>query len=187
MQDSQRPGGDPVGSNSSNLLDRFFSGLAEYIFHTRLGVADGQLVGYVSDLLVRFTKTDALNRIRQWDGRPANEVFTLMMQAEDRVGVARRDVHRHIGDFTLFWSGLYPESLRKHSGRISDDRFTAYCRHGKTAYAIASEIEPHDEQAVSCELMQAMSEHFELCAFGLREVRRAWESDNDAGDGVLMV
>ena len=27
--------------------------------------------------------------------------------------MARREVHRHIGDFTLFWTGVYPEALRE--------------------------------------------------------------------------
>jgi hypothetical protein len=170
-----------------SLLDRFFCGLAEYIFHSKLGVADGELVSYVSSLLVRFTKTDALLRIRQLDGRPASEVITLMAEAESRIGVAKREVHRHIGDFTLFWTGLYPESLRESATKRRADRFFSYCEQGKRAYEIASEIEPINEPAVPCELLFRLSQQFDLCAYGLREVRRQWESgERDASSDLVI-
>ncbi len=175
-------------NEDSSLLDRFFSGLAEYIFHSKLGVADSELVAYVSDLLIRFAKTEALLRIRQLDGRPASEVVTLMTEAETRIGVAKREVHRHIGDFTLFWTGLYPESLRESAHKKRSDRFHSYIEHGKRAYEIASEIEPISEPAVPSELLYRLSQQFDLCAYGLREVRRTWESgDNDSsGTGLVL-
>ncbi len=174
--------------DNSSLLDRFFSGLAEYIFHSKLGVADSELVGYVSDLLIRFTKTDALLRIRQMDGRPASEVVTLMTEAESRIGVAKREVHRHIGDFTLFWTGLYPESLRESAHKKRSDRFQSYIEHGKRAYEIAAEIEPIHQPAVPSELLFRLSQQFDLCAYGLREVRRQWErGDSDEGTTGLVL
>lgn len=186
MQPSDRGAGDPTPGTAS-LLDRFFSGLAEYIFHTRLGVADAELVGYVSNLLVRFTKTDAMLRIRQLDGRPAGEVVTMMAEAQTRIGVAKREVHRHIGDFTLFWTGLYPESLRAQSARNLGDRFETYCQQGKLAYELASEIEPQNDRAVDCGLLRRLSDQFDLCAYGLHEVRRAWERDTDGEDATLVI
>ncbi len=44
-----------TGEGASDTLERFFSGLSEYVFHSQLGVVDTQLVDYVSDLLVRFS------------------------------------------------------------------------------------------------------------------------------------
>ena len=138
-------------NNASNhslnhTLERFFAGLSEYAFHSQLGVADTELVNYVSKLLVRFTKTDALHRIRQLNGQRATEVVTMMTEAQHRIGLAKREVHRHIGDFTLFWTGLYPESLRGLQGPDRSDQFVSYCHQGKMAYEIASEIEA-DEAA----------------------------------------
>ena len=43
---------DPIRSQVSP--DRFFAGLTEYVFETRLGFADPPLVDYVSGLLGRF-------------------------------------------------------------------------------------------------------------------------------------
>ena len=168
-----------------SAIDRFFSGLSECVFQSRLGVADVQLVDYLSDMLLRFVRVDALHRVRRPNGRPATEVFEMFSEAEQRIGLARREVHRHIGDFTLFWSGMYPESLRKLRPAHGDDGFLNYCQHGKRAYAIAAEIEGGEDRP-PCHLLYKLSEQFELCAYGLREVRREWEEGSSDQDGLLL-
>lgn len=167
-------------SENGSPLSRFFVGLSEYVFHTQLGVVDTQLVDYVSQLLVRFTRLDGLEKVRQIDGRPATEVVTLVSEAEKRIGVAKREVHRHIGDYTLFWTGVYPEALRRLQAADKCDQFVNYCAQGKRAYKIASTIQG-DEKSTSSDLLQRMSEHFEMCSYGLREIRREWERRDDEG------
>ncbi len=170
----------------SKTLERFFRGFSEYIFHTRLGVADTELVGYVGELLIRFTKTDSLTRLKQFSGRPALEVVGMLAEAQQRIGVAKREVHRHIGDFTLFWTGLYPESLRDRPDH--SDHFSSYCHQGKRAYEIAAEIEPDSETVAPSALLKRISDQFEMCAYGLREVRRQWEApDDETGAGGLLL
>ena len=66
------------------------------------------------------------------------------------------------------------------------DAFLDYCRQGKRAYAIAAEIQAGEDRP-SSELLNRMSEQFELCAYGLREVRREWEEgETSGGDGLLL-
>jgi hypothetical protein len=136
-------------------------------------------------LLIRFTKTDALHRIRQLNGRRATEVVTMMTEAQHRIGVAKREVHRHIGDFTLFWTGLYPESLRGLQTSDKSDQFVSYCNEGKKAYEIAAEIGEDERSEVSNSLLHRLSEQFEMCAYGLREIRRQWEEPSSDGTIIL--
>lgn len=174
--------------DSSKTLDRFFCGFAEYIFHSRLGVADTELVTYISDLLIRFTKMESLHRVRHLNGKPATEVVGMMAEGQQRIGVAKREVHRHIGDFALFWTGVYPESLRELQGPDRRDQFLNYCDQGKRAYEIASEIPPDSEVLTSSSLLKRLSEQFDMCAYGLREVRRQWETpDKDQGNGTILI
>ncbi len=176
-------GNDPDGENVSTVA-RFFRGLSEFIFQTKLGVADVQLVDYVSDMMIRFVRVESLHRVRENNGRPATEVFQMLCEAEKRIGLARREVHRHIGDFTLFWSGMYPESVRRMKPTKTRDGFLDYCRQGKRAYAIAAQIQAGEDRP-SSELLERLSADFELCAYGLREVRREWE-EGEPGDGLLL-
>ena len=172
------------GRPERSTLERFLSGLSEYIFQSKLGVADVQLIDYISDMLLRFARVDSFHKVRRANGRPATEVFQMLCEAEQRIGLARREVHRHIGDFTLFWSGMYPESLRRMRPHKSADGFLDYGRQGKRAYAIAAEIEGGSERP-SSDLLQQLSDQFEMCAYGLREVRREWE-EGESGDGLLL-
>lgn len=169
-----------MGTNSESSLDRFFIGLSEHVFHTQLGVVDTQLVDYVSDLLIRFIRLDSHTKVRRVDGKPAAEVVTMVEEAEKRLGDARREVHRHIGDYTLFWSGVYPEALRNLQSKDKRDQFVSYCAQGKRAYHIASSIEG-DRKSISSALLERMSKHFEMCAYGLREIRREWERRDEDG------
>ncbi len=165
---------EPNQDSTGTTLQRFFAGVSEYIFHHRLGVADVQLVDYLTDLLMRFVHTDTMHRVRRVSGKPAYEVVEMVVEADRRVGMARRDIHRHVGDFTLFWTGMYPEALRDRQSSQQLDHFVDYCRQGKRAYRIAADIET-DQERPSRDLLRRLSEQFDLCAYGLREIRREWE------------
>jgi hypothetical protein len=157
-------------------LRRLFAGLTEQTFMATLGVADPPLTDYLSELLSRFIHLDAVYRLRNPGGRRLEEVAEMLLEAEAMPpeGRTRREVYRHIGDFTLFWTGLYPEALRRLRSALTKDHFIDYCEQGKRSYYIAStfEEEPFREEAP---VLRRLSEGFELCAYGLTQVRREWE------------
>lgn len=161
---------DPIRSQVSP--DRFFAGLTEYVFETRLGFADPALVDYVAGLLGRFIHFDAIYRLRSPVGKRLEEVSEMKLEAEARIGEARREAHRHIGDFTLFWTGLYPEILEVRLTKSRFDRYVDYREQGKLAYQIAAEIPATGEQAVSANVLERLSDEFEICVEGLKELRR---------------
>src|SRR5262245_59623306 len=94
---------------SDHPLRRHFAGITDQTFVTTLGVADPPLTDYLSDLLSRFLHMDWIYRIRSLGGKRLEEVADMMIEAEQmpREGRTRREVHRHIGDFALFWTGVY--------------------------------------------------------------------------------
>src|SRR5579872_2134807 len=157
-------------------LRRLFAGLTEQTFMNRLGVADPRLTDYLSELLSRFIHLDAVYRLRNAEGRRLEEVADMVLEAAGLPpeGRTTREVHRHIGDFTLFWTGVYPEALKKLRHALSKDQFIDYCEQGKRSYYIAStfEQEPFREEAP---VLRRLSSEFELCAYGLNQVRRVWE------------
>jgi hypothetical protein len=175
--------------NTPNTLRRFFAGLAECTFQTRLGVVDTALVDYISDLLVRFVRYDAVFKIRDLKGRPLTEIAEMLYEAEQRVGEARREVHRHIGDYALFWSGVYPESLPRKQAPLRKDHLIDYCQHGKRAYWVASTIETNEERerAAPSDVLERLSQQFELCAYGLREIRSEWEQRDTDGPMPFLI
>src|SRR6185295_9745437 len=109
-----------VPERRGQALRRFFAGLTEFAFHTQLGVADPPLVDYIAELLARFVRSDDLYPVRSLRGQRLVQVTDMLAEAQNRQGPARRQVHRHIGDFTLFWTGVYPEVI-DHLRRGSKD------------------------------------------------------------------
>lgn len=172
---------------SPGTIQRFFAGLAESTFQTQLGVADPPLVDYISKLLLKFLRSDTVYKIRSPRGRQLGDMAELIKEADQRIGAARREVHQHIGDYALFWAGLYPESLKPKRGNASLDRFNDYCQQGRRAYFIASTIDTDDEAADSNDVLKRLADQFEMCAFGLREVRSEWERGDDGEERVLLV
>ncbi len=162
--------------NLEHPLRRLFAGLTEQTFNAALGVADPPLTDYLSGLLSRFIHLDAIFRLKNTDGKRLEEVAEMMIEAEalPPEGRTTREVHRHIGDFTLFWTGVYPEAVKKLRNAFSKDQFIDYCEQGKRSYYIAStfEAEPFREEAP---VLRRLSTEFELCAYGLSQVRREWE------------
>lgn len=169
--------------SESHPLHRMFRGLTESTFMTELGVGDPPLVDYVSNLLARFAPAGALGRVRDREGRPLLEIVAMLIEAESADDQERRGAcHRHVGDVTLFWTGVYPEALGRPRG-ASADRLIDYRLQGKRSYHLASELSPNgDERPV----LRRLSEEFELCAFGLSQVRKEWEKLEAEGGGPTI-
>ena len=166
-------------------LHDFFGGLTEQTFEAKLGVADPPLVDYLVELLVRFVRTESMFITRSQIGERMVEVADLVAEAEHRIGEARRAVHRQIGDFTLFWAGVYPEALHHLRAADRKDRFIDYRAQGKLAYRIASTI-PTDNDAEN-EVLERLSHDFDMCLYGLGEVRREWEQRGGESSVIFVV
>jgi hypothetical protein len=164
----------------SEQLQRYFTGLTEYAFQTRLGVADPPLLDYISKLLARFVHCDAIYKVRNLSGNRLDQVADMLAEADARIGESKREVHRHIGDYTLFWTGVFPEAVRRMRSPLRRDSLVDYCREGKRNYYIASTIRVADRD-LETDVLHRLSHDFELCMYGLNEVRREWER-RDEGD-----
>jgi hypothetical protein len=155
-------------------LRDMFAALTEHTFQVDLGIADSRLTDYLADMLLRFIRFDAIFRFRSTLGRRLEEVAEMMLEAEQRQGKPRREIYRHIGDFTLFWTGLYPEALSRLQSPDRKDHLLDYLEQGKRSYMIAStyQDEPWQEEAP---ILRRLSEEFELCSVGLQQVRKEWQ------------
>lgn len=158
-------------------LRQLFVALTEKSFAEHLGWPDLKVTSYVSNLLVDFTRTDQLYKIRNHHDQPVDTVVDLLFESEVMLEARsldrERDVHRHIGDFTLFMAGLFPEYLRrlKSAGLIYHKDFLVdYVKTGKRSYGIVARI-GRDDAGDHPPLFQKLSENFELCVTGLGFVR----------------
>ncbi len=71
----------------------------------------------------------------------------------------------------------------KHSG--SRDSLIDYCSQGKRSYMIAAEI-PADPKAPPAPVLERLSSQFELCIYGLGEVRREFQRCDEHSGPILF-
>jgi hypothetical protein len=157
----------------SHPLHRLFRGLTEHAFLSELGIGDPKLVGYVAGLLARFVPTVNLYKLRDESGRRLTEVAAMLAVAEaSSDDHRRRECHQHVGDFTLFWTGVFPEAVRRlQASGSAADQLIDYQRQGKRSYYLASTYSSEEAP-----VLRRLSAEFELCAYGLSRVRKEWES-----------
>ena len=172
------------GIRENHPLKRMFSGLIEQAFMTDLGVCSPELTNYLSNLLVSFVHVDRLHAIRDAEGRRLSQVGAMLAALDDgpvpEVDEHNRQIHRHIGDYALFWAGIYPERFSQLRRRPTyRDHLIDYVAQGKRSYAIASDL-TGDNCLPPAWLLNRLSQEFESCVHGLHAVRRGWEERDPA-------
>jgi hypothetical protein len=132
------------------------------------------IADYLGGLLCRFVHVDELRRVRDAMGRPLEDVGEMLLEADrrERTGYFQpaREVRRHIGDYTLFFLGMFPEYVHEHATTRLPGMYVEWSKEGKRSYRIVSEFRygPYEREAA---FYAALADHFEACAVGLNFVR----------------
>jgi hypothetical protein len=154
----------------------FFGPLVERQFETLSPVNSSEVVDYIASLLSEFTTSENVYKIRDASGRPLNDVGEMLIASNPLLEAdsfdRERQVRKHIGDFTLFFAGMFPEAIA--NWRLRHQRlesFVDYMKAGKESYYIVSEFNLFEYRKVA-PLFRRLSEDFEMCVFGLNMVRR---------------
>ena len=159
----------------------------ELIQQRLLGTAqlnDRAIAGYISGLLVEFCHVENLYRIRDSQGRRLEDVGEMLIASnpllEGRSFVYEREVRKHIGDYTLFVAGLFPEYVaRIGRQRLRLDSFVDYLKAGKESYAVVGSFDQFEFKE-EAPLYRRLSHNFELCVFGLNMVKQDLDQQQNA-------
>ena len=156
-----------------------FADLIQRNFEETVHLEDRDVLDYVADVLLRFTRAEDLYQIRDTRGRVLEDVGEMLIASNPLLDApsfdAEREARRHIGDFTLFFAGLFPESISQwRLRRARLDALLDYIQTGKESYYIVSEFKEFEYKATA-PLFRKMSEEFERCVFGLNLVKRDFE------------
>lgn len=155
-------------------LRQLFHEVVTGCYRRHSGIEDPEVTGYITGLLTEFTASDKLYRIRDAEGRPVRAIEGMLAAADPVFGQAasfdeEREVRRHIGDYALFATGMYPESMNlwRHS---ADASFLEMVQTGKESYFIVSQFDLF-EYRKQAPLFARLSSEFERCRYGLTYVR----------------
>lgn len=157
-------------------LHQLFADLVGRHYAEQIGIRDPQIVGYVAHLLAEFCEIEELHKIRNADGKSLTDVGEMLMESDPVYGPApsfdrERQVRKHIGDYTLFFTGMFPESINRFRLRRNrTENFIDWIKAGKESYYIVSKFE-HFEYTKAAPLFASLSSHFEQCVYGLNMVK----------------
>jgi hypothetical protein len=95
---------------SSERLKGFFLTLVRQSFG-QLGVSDRPITDYIANVLTDFSRSERLLALRGAEGRRLTSAVEMMLAqispSERTRTLGERELRKHIGDYTLFMSGLF--------------------------------------------------------------------------------
>jgi hypothetical protein len=158
----------------SGLLPRFFERVTRRSFHD-LALDDPPAMGYLTDLLTRFARAEALHAVRELPGPRLDSVVDTLLAIErgwqwDSPGFkpeVEPTLRRHIGDYTLFMIGIF----REHVERLAVTAY--YVSEGRRAYHFVAETARASGRD-DAPLYRRLSERFEHYAGALSYARKVY-------------
>jgi hypothetical protein len=151
-------------------LRRLFTDLVHREINT-----DSEIAAYVANLLVDFTHIDRLYRIRNARGKRLEEVGEMLVESNPLLNAPsfgrEREVRKHIGDFTLFLTGMFPEyvaALPRRGLRL--DSVIDYIKAGKESYRVVAAFDQFEYRQAAL-LFRRLADQFEYGVYGLNQVK----------------
>jgi hypothetical protein len=162
--------------NQNHPLELFFQQAVRNSYDGRLGLNDPDVTNYVARLLCEFSEAGNLYKVRDEMGRPIEELDQMMLASDPVNGSAasfdqERALRKHIGDYSLFVAGMYPEAMfsdrrmRHHHPSLNE-----LIEAGKQSYFIVSQFNLFEYEQ-EAPLFARLSDSFERCILGLTLVR----------------
>jgi hypothetical protein len=176
--------------SSEHPLRKLFQDVVRSQFVKGAHLYDTEIAEYVSDVLVDFTRSDHLYRIRNAAGKRLEDLAGMLIESNPLLEASsfdrEREVRKHIGDFTLFFAGLFPEAIvwLPRIRPLSLDSLIDYVKAGKESYAVVASFNLY-EYRQEAPLFRRLSDRFEECVFGLNLVKREIELLQEAGYRTL--
>jgi hypothetical protein len=159
-------------------LEPFFQQIVRNSYAGKLGIHDTAITHYVAHLLCEFSEAEKLYKVRDEQGKPLHALDEMLQAADPVHGTAasfdaERAVRKHIGDYALFVSGMYPESTEPtapYRQWHSHQNFEELVKVGKESYYIVSQFDL-EEYADEAPMFRRLAGWFDRCIYGLRLVR----------------
>jgi hypothetical protein len=120
-------------------LQQFFRHQLQQSFHAH-GLKDDGTIDYVSEVLAQFAYTRLLYALHDAEGKPLEYIVDMLIANEEahegkRQRARTNAIMKHIGDYTLFMSGLFRERVAARG------ELDYYVAHGRNAFWRSADYE----------------------------------------------
>lgn len=158
---------------TSKLLGVFEELVADAFEKAWAGSEAPEVKLYLATMLFEFLHTDRIFSIRDPLGRRLTSLSEMLMEGDVRFNAQsfqrEREVHKHVGDFVLFWRGLFPKQLEAMQAQ---DFLLDYVQQGIESYKIAASFD-YDPFGPESRTIRRLSEQFDDFAYVLSRIQLA--------------
>jgi hypothetical protein len=158
-------------------LRAFFRSQIHASLCLELGLDDTAAEVYLASLITDFIRADAT----EFDicGRRVADLGQMLRECDalskGATAEEARRVHKHVGDWVMFWAGVFPERIKAISKKKSTGLIVDPIQAGRSSYFVVSTVD-HGEFSLQAPLFRRLSQRFETYILGLRLARDSWSA-----------
>lgn len=166
------------GPDTNHQIRLYFAEAIHDAIQRQLGLHEFEVERYLTNMLVTFLHVDSVYGIRDREGRAVTAVTDMIVEGDIRLNAdsfdREREVHRHVGDFLLFWSGMFPEFMPMLKSPAGRDALLDPVGQGRHSYQVAGSFE-HDPYTEESRVLRKLADDFRTYQYGLGLVRAGFE------------
>ena len=153
----------------------------------RSGIQDRAVADYVAEVLAEFSRTERTRCLVPGQASPLDyfiDMLAALQSADERTSFL---IRVHIGNHSLFLSGVFPARIRFRAERRGAPGLSYYEGLGRTHYRAASDHQLARRYDVA-EIFDTLSERFETARLALNDMTDRFFSigdSNSALEGLL--
>jgi hypothetical protein len=133
-------------------------------------VHDPDLLLYLTNLLVEFLWIENLSGMPEEEGKRPESPVDLLVWANDVDMPEKGSRYKHLGDYSLFMLGMFPEHIARSRRTVSP---SWYKDTGRIGYQLAGEL---DNNVCRIHVFRKLADKFDGCVASLNWVR-AYSTD----------
>jgi hypothetical protein len=153
----------------------------------RSGIQDRAVADYVAEVLAEFSRAERIGCVVPGQAAPLDYIFEMLaalQTADERTSFL---IRVHIGNHSLFLSGVFPARIRFRAERRGAPSLRYYEGMGRTQYRVASDHQLARRYEVAG-IFDTLSERFETTRLALNDMADRFFSigdSNSALEGLL--
>ena len=129
---------------------------------------------YLANMLATFVQTSRLYKMERDDEKQYRYIINMIEKIQRSDSARRFYIYCHIGNYTLFFTGMFQEYLEhkfKYKKTLIDSRY--YIDFGKTYFSLASEHDMARQHELD-DTLHSLSEGFEIITKLLQYMRNEY-------------
>ncbi len=146
----------------------YFYILVRQVFK-RAGIADRSVADYVAEMLAEFAQSDRARCVLPGQSSPLNYFFEMLSALQTVDDHTRFQIRAHIGNYSLFLSGVFPERIRARAERHGFPDLKYYVALGRTHFHAASDHRLAQRYELA-NIFSTLSERFETTRLALNDI-----------------